>query len=182
MHPKLVVFCAYPVTGKTELAAYLEREFGFARVDWDKLTKESEMREPTKAPQGYNFIEEAFRRTLAERDQFLAQNRDVIIDSPATEISSRQRLFTAALPCDKYTIVIDISERFHLALLRKRCPETSFGLEAVYGIREGSWYADPLHDRTHSKIIRLKNSCLFGLRRMKKRLKNELEKSKLFFS
>jgi len=175
MPPKLVVFCAHPVTGKTELATYMERELGFARVDWDKLTRESEIHDRSKAHPGCDYIDESWRRTLAERDQFLAQNRNVVIDSPATNISSRDRLLDSSTECKRYTIVIEIPNRFHLKLLKKRCPRTEIDINAVYEIHECSWWGDPQYNRIPSEIIRLRNWYWGSLSSMKKAIKRKLE-------
>ena len=177
MHPKLILFCAYPVTGKTELATYMERELGFARVDWDKIAKESEIYDPSKVPKGYDFRDEAFRRTLTERDQHLSQNKDVVIDSPATDVFSKERLLDTNTRCQKYTIVIEVPKRFHLKLLRKRCPDAIFGLEAVYEIQEGAWWADPIYDKISSEIIRLRNWYFGSLSSMKRKIRRTLENS-----
>lgn len=116
--PKLVVMSGYPSSGKTTIAEYLEKEFGFSYIGSDDLRKKL---------YGKGFPELEREKELDMWDILyclktarLYDGLDVVIDSTAPTNEYRKSLLDTKIPAEKYLLVLDVDRPVLESRERKR--------------------------------------------------------------
>ena len=159
--PRLVTFCAHPVTGKTTISRFLQNELGFIRLGWDELEEAASWPEGVKCDEpGYDFRDGAWKQLEFFRDLYLARGIDVVVDSPATDIYSRDRIFKSEHPHDNYVIVLSVSLLSHRRFIRKRLGNGKQLGQALSYATRGEWDDPSRCDYSvlqSCKIIRYRN-------------------------
>jgi len=124
--PKLVTFAAYPASGKSTLAGYLEEELDFVRLSGDEA-----LRAEYGGPNWYGNIARerawaAFGKLYADRDRALLEGKDVVIDTTGHTERFRQANLGTDSQCERYLVWIRINPHLQMRIIDDR-------------IRDGRW-------------------------------------------